>query len=197
MNYPGPLYLPPQPPVSRRRWPIAVAGAATGALITALVATLIVDQHETKAKPKVPATITATATPSAPLAPTLLPTAEADRHTCDAWLAAGQKIHDAAGVISVIPEGLTVLDPGVRDNPQWSAAVRAAGELYGRAGDILADGIAAGSPILERAAWAAAWSLRALSTADVPLDAANGNIFDAWKHNANVVNVLCDRLAPR
>ena len=191
----------PRPPRdTKRRWPalvgVAVASAAVAATVTALITSQVV-RTDTAGRATAPA-VTVTATPSAPAPPAPLPTAQADRQTCNAWLAAGVKIHDAANVISVIPEGLTVLDQAVRDNPEWSAAVRRAADLYGQAGDVLAAGIAPGATlILDRAATTAASALRTLSAADATLDPANGNAFDEWKQTANTVNVLCDRLAPR
>jgi len=197
--FPPPPYPPPGPP--RRRWPALAMAAAAGAAVAATIASVIAAQLATdraESARSAPSPVTVTATPAPPPPPAPLPTAQADRQTCNAWLAAGDKIHAASGVLAVIPKGTTLVDQAVRDNPDWSAAVHRAADLYEQAGETLTNGIAPGTTIiLERAATTAASALRTVSTADMTMDAIDGNAFDAWKESADTVNVLCERLAPR
>jgi hypothetical protein len=174
-----------------------VAGAtAVGAVVAATTATVITANTVGKSSDTAaPATITVTAQPTKP-AP--LPAADADRRTCQAWLAAGDHIHAASAALSVLPQGMTILDPGVRDNPDWTAAVRKAADLYRQAGDTLAAGIAPGTTtILNQAATTAADALHTLSTAEMTWDAANGNTYHVVRETADTMDVFCERLAPR
>jgi hypothetical protein len=171
-----------------------VGSAMVAATIAAVIAANVAGTDSSAA----PATVTVTATPPAVPKPAPLPAADADRRTCNAWLAAGGHIHAASAALSVLPKGMTILDQAVLDNPDWTAAVHNAADQYGRAGDILAAGIATGTTtILGQAATTAASALHALSTADGTFDPASGNIFHTWKESAGAMNVLCERLAPR
>lgn len=194
---PPPFSLPPRP---RRRWPIA-AGFTAVAVVAATIATVITAQVASRGgsgRAYPPATVTVTATPPAPPKPPSLPTADADRRTCQAWWAAGDKIHAASDAQAVIPKDMTVMDPPVRENPEWTAAVHKAADFYDQAGDTLAAGIAPGTTIiLARAATTAAAALRTLSTAYGTFDVANGNAYVVMRETADEMDVLCERLAPR
>ena len=194
--YPPPAPLPPAP-ATRRRWPAFVGGVAIGAVIAAaMTAALMAGTRDTTAGS--PVTITATATPPAPTTPTPLPAAEANRNTCNTWLSAGKLINDASTAQSVIPQGMTILDPAVRANPDWTAGVQKAGNLYGQAADTLAGGIAPGTnAMLAQTANTVVGALRALSTTTKAFDEASGNAYAVTKSAANAMDVLCERLAPR
>ena len=199
-NWPPPPY-PPQSPAAdaaapRRRWPAFVGGVAIGAVIAAAITAAIATRPTGTAPSTTPVTITAA--PPAPSTPAPLPAADANRHTCDTWLAAGKLINDAATELSVLPAGTKILDPAVRANPDWSAAVQRAADRYKQAGDGLATGIAPGTAaILDQMASSIASVLHALATADGSYDSAGGNAYDALKVSANTMDVLCERLAPR
>ena len=191
----------PAPPRAGRRWPEITAAAIISAVIAAtsaaIVATRVARLHGSQSA-SVVAPVTVTAPPPASPPPIRLPQAEADRRTCNAWLAAGKHVDAAGNELAVIPQGLTITDRSVRDNPEWSAAVHRAAAEWGRAGDTLSAGIAPGTTaILEKSAVAAAAALQALGIADETLDVAGGNTFHVWKESADTVNVLCDRLAPQ
>ncbi|WP_204810526.1 hypothetical protein [Mycobacterium riyadhense] len=193
-TWPPPPY-PPQP-TARRRWPAFAAGAAAGTIVAATIASIItanVTGSGHTSTPAAPVTITETPPPPSPL-----PAADANRRTCQAWLSAGDRIHDATGALSVIPEGTTILDPAVRANPAWTAAVKRAADLYGQAGDTLAAGITAGTTvILDQAATTAAGALRTLSSGYGDFDAAAGNTYHVMRESADTMDALCNRLAPR
>lgn len=196
-NWPPPPYPPPTAEAApRRRWPAFAGGVAIGAVIAAAITAAITTQ--TGDTTATPATITATATPPAPTTPPPLPAAEANRHTCDTWLATGELIRGASSAQSVIPQGMTILDPAVRANADWSAAVQRAADQYKQAGDKLATGIAPGTTtILDQSARSTAVGLTALSTAYRTFDEANGNAYHVVKESADTMDVLCERLAPR
>lgn len=197
---PGSPTVPPGAQLPSRRRPVIVAllaGTVGGAAAAAVITTQIATRHaDSGGQP--PAAVTVTAAPSAPTPALQLPAAQADRATCNAWLAAGKHVDAAGHELSVIPKGITIADQPVRDNADWTAAVHTAAKEWGLAGDTLAAGIAPGTtPILYQSATAAAAALHALSTADETLDAAGGNTFQMWHESADTVNVLCGRLAPR
>jgi hypothetical protein len=188
-----PSSYPPQP-AARRRWPAFVAGAVlAGVTATVVTANVTASHTSTPAAP-----VTVTATPPAPPQPARLSVAVADRKTCNAWLSTGDKIHAASAAQSVIPQGMTILDPAVRDNPDWAAAVRKAADLYRKAGDTLAAGIAPGTTrILDQAATTAANALRTLSTGYGKFDPASGNTYSTTHEASDAMDALCERLAPR
>ena len=192
----------PRPPRdTQRRWPafvgVAVASAAVAATVTALITSQVVRTDSASGRSTAPA-ITVTATPATPAPPAPLPAAQADRQTCSAWLTTGDKIHAAQAAMPSLPQGVTIGDPTVQQNPDWSAAVRRAADLYGQAGDVLAAGIAPGTtPILSQSAASAVNALHALATADATFDPANGNTYHLVHESADTLDVLCDRLAPR
>ena len=191
--------VPPPPAASRRRWPIALAGGVFGAAATTAVAALTTfGQTKSAPIPAPPPAVTVTATPPPAPTPEPQPTAQADRHTCEAWLAAGSHIHAASGALKGLPEGVVVTDPGVPGNPQWSAAVKTAVAEYARASETLTAGIAPGTtPILQTTATAAAAALHALAIADGTADATSGNAFHTTHEASDMMDVLCERLAPR
>lgn len=192
-HYPPPP-LPPAP-AARRRWPVFVGGVAIGAAIAAAItAALMAGTSDTATRTPV----TITATPPAPTTPAPLPAAEANRATCDAWVATGDLIHAASKAQSAIPQGMTILDPAVRANPDWSAAVQRAAAQYKQAGDKLASGIAPGTTtILDQSARATAAGLTTLATAYNTFDEANGNAYHVVKESSDTMDVLCNRIAPR
>lgn len=195
-QYP-PLPLPQPPaPAARRRWPVFVGGVAIGAAIAAAITAALTAGTRENTATRTPVTITAT--PPAPTTPAPLPAAEANRHTCDAWVAAGDLIHDASRAQSAIPQGMTILDPAVRANPDWSAAVQRAADQYKQAGDKLTSGVAPGTTtILDQTARATAAGLTTLATAYSTFDGANGNAYHVVKESSDTMDVLCNRLAPR
>lgn len=199
-NWPPPPY-PPQSSAAdaaaapRRRWPAFVCGVAIGAVAAAAI-TAVIAARTADTAPSTPVTITAA--PPAPSTPAPLPASDANRHTCDTWLAAGRLINDAATELSALPAGTKILDPAVRANPDWSSAVQRAADRYKQAGDGLATGIAPGTAaILDQMASSTASVLHALATADGSYDSAGGNVYDLLKVSANAMDVLCERLAPR
>lgn len=138
----GPLVPPGYSPPSRsqRRWPTTVAIAAASAVLAATVAALItarVSSTDNSSGHSTAPAVTVTATPPPPAPPAPLPTAQADRQTCNAWHAAGDQVHAATQAQNVIPKGVTILDPAVRENPEWAAAVKQSADLYGQAGRTL------------------------------------------------------------
>lgn len=197
-SYP-PGYTPPQPP-RRRLWPafvgVGVGSAAVAALVTALI-TSGSNSAEPITSRAATATTTVTVAPSSPPAPAALPTAQADRQTCQAWLTAGALINSSANARSVLPSGMTVSDPAVRANPDWSSAVQRSAGLYRQAAEVLRSRVAPGSTeILAASAQAEAATLQALSISVGGYDAANGNNYEAAKQGGNAMDVLCQRLAP-
>lgn len=179
----------------RRRWPAFVGGVALGAVIAAAI-TAAIATHAGTATTGTPVTITAT--PPAPVPPAPLPAAEADRQTCNAWLSAGKLINDAATNLAVFPSGVKVLDPAVRANPEWTAAVQKAANLYGQAATTLASDTAPGTTdILNKTSVATAAALRVLSTGYGTFDDAAGNTYHMVKESADTMDALCNRLAPR
>lgn len=190
----------PAPPPPRRRWPVTVVVAAVCAALAATIASVITANvgRDNAAAATVSTTVTVTAQPAAPSTAAPRPAAEADRATCQSWLSTGNLIRAAAEAQSVIPAGMTILDPAVQDNPAWRARVIKAGDLYGQAAETLAAGIAPGTtPMLEQTTNSAVDALRALSTTTTAFDEASGNGYGLVKSVANATDVLCERLAPR
>ncbi|MBS4728282.1 hypothetical protein MSM1_07975 [Mycobacterium sp. SM1] len=170
--------------------------AALAATIASIVTATAITTRD-PARVTTGSTVSITAQPSTPVM-SALPAAQADRQTCQAWVAAGNQIKAASAAQAIIPEGFTILDPAVQANPAWKAGVQRAAELYGQAGETLAAGIAPGAtPILAESAAAAAAALRALATGYKTFDPANGNNYHVMKESSDTMDVLCDRLAPR
>jgi hypothetical protein len=176
---------------------IAAVCAALAATAATVITANVVRGEDSGASAAAP-TVTVTAQPLAPSTAPPRPAAEADRATCQAWLSTGNLIRAAGDAQSVIPAGMTILDPAVQSTPAWRAGVIKAGDLYGQASQTLEAGIAAGTtPVLEQTAHSAVEALRALSTATTSFDEASGNGFGLVKTVANATDVLCERLAPR
>ncbi len=197
-TYPG---WPPAPPPASppRRWGLTVGVAVVSAALAATIASIVTAASTRESAPVTTvSTVTVTAQPSTPVTPPALPAAQADRQTCQAWVAAGNQIKGASAAQSVIPEGTTILDPAVQDNPAWKAGVQRAADLYGQAGETLAAGIAPGAtPILDQSAAAAAAALRALATGYKTFDPASGNTYTTTREASDTMDALCERLAPR
>ena len=205
-----PPYLPYPPPPgvhpgllrdTRRRWPGLLTAAAVSAAITATVTALITSQvarTDTAAEHATAPAITVTATAAAPAPPAPLPAAQADRQTCDAWHAAGDKIRAATKAQSAIPPQLTVVSQEVRDNPDWTAAVHRAADFYSQAADVLAARVAPGTtPVLGLSAASMVAALRTLSTAYGTFDPVGGNAYHVMHEASDQMDVRCERLAPR
>lgn len=201
---PGSQFRPQSPPPAirrTRRWPAVVAAAAVGALtaaVTAAVITVRVQDPVESAQRAQPA-VTETVDAPAPAPPAKLPTAQADRRTCEqGWIPAGSLIDDAQAELAKTPPGVAVDDPAVVANPEWAAAVTRAGELYRQAGTTLAGNIAPGTtPVLSEAAATAVRALRLLGDTISARDPINGNAGEISNAAAAQVGTLCQRLAPR
>lgn len=196
---PGPPQLYPGIPPRQRRWPLVAGVGAAGLTIGAVVASLITFgvTDKTNGSTATAAPVTITMTPSAAPTPSPLPTAQADRQTCTAWKSSGDLINAASMAQSIIPQGMTIIDPAVRTNPDWTAGVLKAGALYGQAADALSNHLAPGStPALAETANTASAALRTLAITYKAFDPASGNAYAVTRTTANALDVLCERLAP-
>lgn len=178
-----------------RRWPALAGAAAAGALIAGLAAgggtALLMHQ------PPMAAPATVTVAPPKPSSPPALPTLKADRKTCTGWDEAGKLINEAAEELSVIPQGTTILDPAVRDNPERAAAVQRAADLFHRAAEAMNLAITPGSTqLLTEMAHTTADSLTALSTAYRNFDESAGDAITVTRTTAHAMSALCKRLVP-
>lgn len=199
---PGYPPLPPGPPSGgqrRRRWPVLVAAAAVGAVVAAGAATLITTQARDTASPSAaaqPSTVTVPA--PIPSGPAPLPAAQADRETCQVGFIGTQApTKSAAQALAILPPGVKVLDPAVRNNPTWEEAVRTAGESYRQASDALRAHIAPGTtPVLAQAANTAVSAFRLVGDAYVTFDPIAGNAFEMALESSDQMVALCQRLAP-
>jgi hypothetical protein len=103
----------------------------------------------------------------------------------------------AEGALKTIPPGVRITDPAVRANPDLAAAVGTSSELNREAADTLEAQIAPGAtPILAEASRTAVKALRLLAYADANFDPAIGRVFHILDRAANLMGVLCRRLAP-
>ncbi|SKT86040.1 hypothetical protein [Mycobacteroides abscessus] len=198
---PGPPthYAPAGPPPPHRpRWVPLAAAAAAGAAIAGVVATIITASlTQTPTATVTSAPITVTATPTPPPAPAPLPTAQADRQTCQAFMIAGDQAKAANATLQVIPQGMTILDPQVRTNPEWAAAVTKSSDLYDSAARTLSSRVAPGTTlVLEQSAQALVGSLKAVATTGRTYDPNSGEVYDAFKAADATMVTLCKRLAP-
>ncbi|MEZ0363606.1 hypothetical protein ACAG26_07850 [Mycobacterium sp. pUA109] len=179
-----------------RRWPALVGAAAAGAVVAGVAASLgtgYLTGH--RADAAAPATVTVTPQKPPPAAP--LPTAKADRQTCHGWDEAGKLINEAADVLSVIPQGTTILEPSVRDDPDRTGAVQHAGDLFHQAADALNKAIAPGSTqALAEMAHTTVDSLGTLSTAYKAFDESSGDAITVARTTAHAMSGLCKRLVP-
>lgn len=97
----------------------------------------------------------------------------------------------------MIPEGTTILDPAVREDPERTAAVRHAGDLFQQASDALNAAIAPGTTqVLAEMAHTTVGSLGALSTAYKASDEASGDAITVARTTAHSMSALCKRLVP-
>ena len=136
---PGYSQLPPGPPAGDHgwRWPGLIAAGLVGAAVAAVAAAAITIQARdttTATAPTAPTPVTVTASAPAPPSPAPLPTAQADRQTCQGREEASRLISEASVAQSVIPQGMTILDPAVRSNPDWTAVFRKRGASTPRPG---------------------------------------------------------------
>ena len=190
-----PSPYPSAPPQRRRRWPAIAASAGIGAVVAGVITTLVTvaatpEPTSTAAAPGAPQTVTVTAAPAKPPAP--LPAAEADKQTCHAWGTTDTLVDAALAAMSVIPQGMTITDPAVQQNPAWKAGVIRASELYGQAADTFAAQIAPGtSPMLAQIADTTVSSLRTLSEAYKTFDPTTGNAVAVFQANQQALDWLC------
>jgi hypothetical protein len=190
-----PSPYPPTPPQRRRRWPAIAASAGVGAVVAGVITTLITvaatpKPASTGAAPVAPQTVTVTAAPAKP--PTPRPAAEADKQTCHAWATTDTLYTAAAAAQSVIPQGMTIIDPAVQANPAWKAGVLRASELYGQAADTFAGQIAPGtSPMLAEIADTTVSSLRTISEAYKTFDPASGDAVAVYQADQKALDWLC------
>ncbi len=202
--YPPPPGYPPQPPGpgarARRRWPALVLAGIAGAVVASVASVLITvqvrDNTVQQRQPSSPATVTVTA--PTPPAQTPLPTAEANRKTCQqGWVAAGDHIRSAQAAVAGLPPDVKIGDPAVASNPQWSAAVQQAADFYRQASDALAPNIAPGTtPVLAEAAHTSVKALRLLADAIKTSDAITGNAVAIANETTQQTGALCVRLVP-
>lgn len=189
--------LPAPPTGSRRLWPQLAAGAAIGAALAAVVTLAITSggPSASTTTPAAPAPVTITA--AAPPGPAPLPLDQANRQTCQqGWLSASTHIRSATQAQSAIPVD-SILDPAVRANPSWTAAVHDAGAEYRQAADALKAQIAPGaSPILLATSNTAVNAFHALGDAYNTFDDLNGNAHAVATDTAEQMSALCTRLAP-
>ena len=210
-QWPGyaPAYPPPAPPTWQPEPPhkgggglALVIAALTGAVVAGTVAALVTTgiRDTTPVAPvAAPATVTvAPPAPPAPPAPAPLPAAQADRHTCEQGLIpVAAPLQQANELFAVLPQGLSPIDPAVRANPAWSAAVQKAGGLYVQASETLRANIAPGTtPILAAVADVNVQALAASGYGYQNFDPAVGNSRELVISVAHAMEHLCDRLAP-
>ena len=198
-NYPLGTVPPPPAGGRRRRWPVLVGAGVVGAVVAAVAAAVITVQVRdttTAAAPETHPPVTATVPAPAPPLPAPLPTAQADRQTCEqGWIPAGNLIDSAEAAMHIVPKGSKIDDPAVRSNPEWSAALQKAGDLYRQASDALKSRIAPGTtPILAEAANTAVQALRLLGDTISKNDPISGNAGDIGNATAKEIGVLCTRL---
>lgn len=190
---------PPSPPPTgaRRLWPQLAAGAAIGAALATLTALAIttIGPNASTTTPAAPAPVTVTAAPQPGPAP--LPLDQANRQTCqEGWLNASVHIRNATNAQAAIGAD-SILDPAVRANPSWTAAVHDAGAQYRQAADALKTQIAPGtSPILLATSNTTVRAYYALGDAYSNFDDLNGNAHAVATDTAEQMFALCTRLAP-
>jgi hypothetical protein len=198
---PGYSPHPPGPPsgTGRRGWPVLVAAGVAGAIIASLAAAVItINTRDTPATSAAPTPVTVTVGAPTPAPPGPLPTAKADRQTCQVGFIGTQApTKSAADALSILPSGVKVLDPAVQANPQWSAAVQSAGRFYEQASDALESQIAPGtSPVLAQAAHTAVDAFRLVGNAYENFDPIAGNAYEIALSASDQMVALCTRLAP-
>lgn len=197
---PPPGYAPLPPPGNRRRrrWPTVLAAVAAGALVSSALAALIATQlHQSDSVTTASPTTVTVASPTPP-PPAPLPTAMADRQTCEVGFKSTEApTQAAADSLRQLPPGMKVLDPAVRANPQWAAAVRSAGEFYTQASTAQAEMIAPGTtPVLAEAAQNLVDALSLVGNAYVNFYPIAGNAYEIVVAASDQMTQLCTRLAP-
>ena len=193
---PAPYPAPPRP---RHRWAVTAAVAVVSAAIAATLASVITaTANRDSVTAAVASTVTVTAQPSTPITPAPMPTAAADRTTCQAYARAGDLLRSATTVLQIIPADKTVLDPVVRSTPELAAATQKAASLYGQAADAVAMGTAPGTTaVLAQSANAMSEALSAMATAYRTYDANVADLYEVGKASDGAMATLCTRLAPR
>lgn len=191
---PPPGGQPPSGGSRRRLWPLLVTAGVVGALAASAVAavvTLQVRDADAPAARSAPPT-TVTVAPPAPPTPQSLPSAQANRESCETRSVASRLIDDAAAAQGVIAEGMTISDPAVQSNAAWKAGVQQAGRLYEQAGNSLR--VTPGTtPVVADAITTASNALRALGTAYTTFDAVNGNTYTIAREASTAMDAICDR----
>lgn len=194
---PPPRPHSPAPPRRRRVRRSTAAGIAIAAAAAAAAATASVTVDTDTATPEPAATVTVSVSASPSPTPSPLPAADADRATCTAYSRGVTVFHAAPDALSVIPAGLTILDPSVRATPARAAAVTAAAGLYKQAGAIITTGIAPGATeILASTAQSAGTALDAIAAAYSTYDPNVAEVYALGKSATAAVAALCERLAP-
>lgn len=201
---PTPRYSPqpPGPPAGfGRRWPTLLAASAIGAVVASAAAALItVQARETSPPigPEAPAPVTVTVAAPTPASPPPLPTAQADRQTCqEGFLATQAPTKAATDALAILPAGMKVLDPAVQQNPEWASAVRSAGAYYEQASEALRAKIAPGTtPVLAEAADTTVKTFRVLGDSYTTFEPIAGNAHDIAVEASDQMVALCTRLAP-
>lgn len=206
--YPPPGY-PPAVPAQRvdrerrrNRWPLILTAGLVGAIVASTAAVAITLQSrdttaaEASSSPAAPVTVTVPA--PAPAPPVPLPTAQADRQTCqEGYLGSTAPVKAATDALAVLPVGVKVLDPMVRQNSAWADAVRSAGDLYIQAGQAIQSKIAPGTtPVLAQAAATAAKTYQVLGNSYKNFEPIAGNAHDMAQEVSDEMAALCTRLAP-
>jgi hypothetical protein len=203
-GYPPPVApaWQPEPPRKGGGGLALVVAALTGAVVAGTVAALVTTglRDTTPVAPvAAPMTVTvAPPAPPAPPAPAPLPAAQADNITCEqGWNGAVPIAHVATEVLKVIPPDIKTLDPAVRANPEWTAAVQKAGDSWQQVGEFLSTHIAPGTtPILASAVETAARAESGYGYALGNFDPATGNARAVSIAAEKMVERLCDRLSP-
>lgn len=200
-GYPPPVAPAWQPEPPRRGGGgfALVVAALTGAVVAGTVAALVTTGlRDTTPVAPVAAPMTVTVAPAAPPAPAPLPAAQADNITCEqGWNGAFQFTKAASTALKILPPGMTVRDPAVRANPEWTAAVQSAGDYYQQASDFLRTHIAPGTtPILASAANTAVLAMSSFGYAEKNFEPGARDAIDVVHASADTVAHLCDRLSP-
>lgn len=181
--------FPPPGPTPRRRWPAIATAAALGAALAGTLTTVLILKTTPTATVSSPTVVTVTASPTTAAT---LPADQADKQTCHGWRTARPLITAAAVAQGVIPAGMTITSPEVQTNPDWSAGVTKASQLYQQASDILTNQTAGGtSRLLADLSATAAAALHTLSIAYATYDPANGNIMTTFTETEKAMDALC------
>lgn len=189
--WPPPPYPPATPPDRhRRRWPAIAAATAAGALIAATITTLATSTTSPAPTVSAPTPATITVTPGPPPPPKTQPASQADPQTCRTWEAASMLVTAAALAQGVIPQGTTITDPAVQNNPGWKAGALKAGKLYNQAADTIK--ITPGtSQTLANTAQTATSALQTVSIAYTTFDPDVLKAMNTFQATQEMMNVIC------